>query len=177
MTSQVRKTELYLSLMPRSPRWYVAAIMVGYEATAVEHCSRQGFELYVPMLLDREIDQGRRVEVRRPRFKGYGFVSLDLDQDQWRSVNGTRGVRHLLPLHLERPSPLPIGFIERLQAEPEKVEEIIVEFAIDDLVRFISGPLASYSARIVGQDGDKLRARLDSGAVVHAPVHAVEAIE
>jgi transcription antitermination factor NusG len=174
MSQSLRKAELYASWMPRSPRWYVAAIMAGYEATAVEHCSRQGFELYVPMLLDRRIDQGKRIEVRRPRFKGYGFVALDLDQDQWRSVNGTRGVRHLLPLHLERPSPLPMGFIERLQAEPEKAEEIIIAFAVDDMVRFIAGPFASYTATILSQDGGMLRARLELGAIVHAAVDTVE---
>lgn len=148
--------------------------MAGYEATAIEHCYRQGFELYVPMMVDRQIVNGKRVETRRPRFKGYGFVSLDLDQDQWRSVNGTRGVRHLLPLHLERPAPLPIGFIERLQTEPEKAEEIIIAFAVDDLVRFIAGPFASYTATIVSQHGGRLRARLDIGAMVETTVDVVE---
>lgn len=178
MTASCRKYDLYASWMPRAPRWYVAVIMPGNEGIAIEHLVRQGFEIYIPMMVNRQVnDHGKWADVRRYRFRGYGFVSLDLDQDQWRSVNGTRGVRYLLPQHLERPTPLPVGFIERLMAMPEKTEQIIIEFAIDDLVRFVAGPFETYHARIVAQDDQKLRARLPSGAMVNTTTDAVELVD
>lgn len=153
MSYAIRKAELYASWMPRSPRWYVAAIMAGYEATAVEHLSRQGFTPYVPMLTERaRNERGKLIEVTRPRFRGYGFVRFDLDDNTWHAINGTRGVRHLLPQHRTQPLALPAGFVERLMAMPERIEDVLAEFATNDLVRVVSGACMGQSATVTGQD-------------------------
>lgn len=50
-----------------------------------------------------------------PLFPGYIFVELDPDRNQWRSVNGTIGVRNLISGD-GRPLPVPVGFVEKLLA-------------------------------------------------------------
>lgn len=46
-------------------------------------------------------------------FPGYLFVRLDLARQRWRSVNGTRGVAHLVG-GSGGPSPAPKGVVESL---------------------------------------------------------------
>lgn len=187
--TSARKAELYGSFIDRRPRWYVAAIMVGYEATALVHLARQGFESFIPY--GRPAEPARKYEIEPeyvragkklvatglPRFRGYAFVSLDLDCDQWRSVNGTRGVRHLLPLACERPIPLPMGFVERLRTEPGKADEILIEYAADQLVKIIAGPFAGNKATVRSQDkpGGRIRGELaESGWPVSLPIEEIE---
>lgn len=188
MGAATRKSELYASFIDRHPKWYVAAIFIGYEATASEHLARQGFESFIPY--GRPVEPAGKYEIEPeyvragkklvatglPRFRGYAFVSLDLDCDQWRSVNGTRGVRHLLPLACERPIPMPTGFVERLIIEPSKAEEILIEYAADQLVRIIAGPFAGSKATVRSQDkpGGKIRGELESGWPVTLPVEEIE---
>lgn len=171
-----RKDELYASLNPYNPRWYVVAIMPSMEATASEHLSRQGFEHCIPMQLERIIDKHSKiVETRHPRFRGYGFVRLDLDVDRWRSVNGTRGVRHLLPLHHERPLPLPVGFVEELKAQPEKAEEIVALFASNEMVRVLAGAWAGQQAKTLDQrQGGDVQIAFDNGMKAWVPPYILE---
>lgn len=174
--ARTRRDELYASLMPRSPRWYVMAVMVGREDTAIQHLERQGYSPCIPMLVDSVVDRHTQklVEVRRPRFQGYGFIWLDLEQDEWGPVKSTRGVRHLLPRFADRPSPLPVGFVERIQAEPEKIEQIIEEFATDDLVHFVRTSLVDQQARVIRQEGKAVQVCFPNGATHWTTVEAIE---
>lgn len=94
-------------------RWYVAATSVLREDVAEINLVRQGFRTFLPR---------RRTTVRQPRrfttghsayFPGYIFISLDLERDRWRSINGTLGVKSLLPGG-GPPTPVPKGFVESL---------------------------------------------------------------
>jgi transcription antitermination factor NusG len=55
-------------------------------------CTTRDSMVFLP-LREKTWRHAHRIEVRRvPFFPGYLFVALDLDHDQWRSVNGTIGV-------------------------------------------------------------------------------------
>ena len=85
-------------------RWYVAAALAGLEATAIYHLSRAGITAYSPTLVDR---------VAR-YFPGYVFVELE---GPWEAgiVNRTRGIHRMLPIHLDTPLALPVGFVEEFR--------------------------------------------------------------
>lgn len=102
-------------------RWYAAQLIhSGMLEIAEINLTRQNFTYFTPMALD-----GFPVEIE-PLFPGYIFVNLDIDYDQWRSVNGTRGVVGLLPRLAERPQALPDGLVEELQAEgPRPLNEAL----------------------------------------------------
>lgn len=84
--------------------WHALQFHAGMTDTGVRHLERQGFLPFVPKLRD-----GGTI------FPGYGFLELDLYEERWRTVNGTRGVIKLLPTHLEEPLALPAGFVEDLR--------------------------------------------------------------
>ncbi|MDO8837353.1 MAG: transcription termination/antitermination NusG family protein [Parvibaculum sp.] len=92
-------------------RWYVAAVQPGREDAVEVHLARQGFVSFAPRRL-KTVKHARRLTERKvPLFPGYVFVSLDLDLQRWRSVNGTFGVRSLVTAG-DRPSPVPRGLVE-----------------------------------------------------------------
>lgn len=112
-----------------SRRWYTIQLLPQLRQTAATNLSRQGFEAFFPLLRLRIT---RKKETIVPLFKGYAFVHLDLDEDRWRSVNGTYGVVGLIPKHLVRPQPNVEGFVERLKEHDPVTEtqfdETLAEF-------------------------------------------------
>lgn len=141
-------------------RWYVARAHPGMEETAERNLLRQGLDegsVFAPgTALRRSVFNRTKAMI----FPGYVFVRLDLDADicvlPWQRINHTRGVIRLLPSHLERPSPLPLGFIEELMVlvddgefDESRVVELIKRFAPGELVSVISGPLAGRSLDFV----------------------------
>ena len=77
-----------------------------------------------------------------PFFPGYLFVRLDLEQERWRSINGTIGVIRLVAFGSGgRPAPLPEGFVERLGAlSGSEGLENGEKLTAGDPVRVIGGP-------------------------------------
>ena len=96
-------------------RWYVVNTVPHQEARADLNLKRQGYEVWLPAT-SRVRRHARRVEtVRAPLFPSYMFVKFDVERDPWSSINGTFGVRRLL-CHGERPTPLPVEFVDALAA-------------------------------------------------------------
>ncbi|HYJ44037.1 MAG TPA: transcription termination/antitermination NusG family protein [Xanthobacteraceae bacterium] len=151
--------------------WYAVQTLAGHESTAALHLRRLRLWVFLPMspVVRRPGDSERRW---RPRFTGYVFVQLDLDQPGWQRVNKAVGVRHLLPVYLDRPLPLPHGFVERLMSQPDD-DSVLIEFGEHDLVRIIIGSL-DLLAEVERQDGERIRARLDNGAVIETRTASVE---
>jgi transcriptional antiterminator RfaH len=101
-------------------RWHAAYTQVQAEARAAQELSNQGFEVFLP-LYRRLRRHARKVQaVLRPLFPRYVFVAVDLERQRWRSVNGTRGVVHLV-CQGDRPATVPPGIVEGLRehADPD----------------------------------------------------------
>ena len=92
-------------------RWYAIQILPQFQSTAEFHLKRQDFTPFFPEI---ELRKSRAKTILQPLFKGYGFVQFDIDQDQWLSINGTRGVIHLLPKGKLYPDPMNQGFVQYL---------------------------------------------------------------
>ena len=76
--------------------WFVVQTQPRAEAKAKRHLINQGFTTYLPVYR-RRVRHARRSEIAlRPLFPGYLFVRLDPEQQRWRSINGTVGVRQIL---------------------------------------------------------------------------------
>lgn len=91
-------------------------VLPQFQQTAAHHLKEQEFESFFPRIR-RHLS--KKAFVDEPAFRGYGFVSLDLTEDPWLGVNGTRGVVRLLPAHRQFPLPMPVGWVERLiEADP-----------------------------------------------------------
>lgn len=86
--------------------WYVVHTQPRAEGQAVRHLEMQGYRVFCPRYR-RTIRHARKTKsVFAPLFPSYLFVHLNILRDQWRSINGTRGVVHLL-MQGGAPQPIP----------------------------------------------------------------------
>jgi transcriptional antiterminator RfaH len=123
-------------------RWYVVQAQPRREQLALVHLGRQNFETFCPTRIKVSRSGHKLVKGRVPFFPGYLFVSLDLDSERWRSINGTIGVMRLVGFGSGgRPAPVPHGFVERLLELEDGNCPTEDTLRAGDRVRVIGGPL------------------------------------
>jgi transcription elongation factor/antiterminator RfaH len=150
-------------------RWYAVASLPHRERGVELQLRAQGFAPYLPLIL-KTVRHARRLQsVKRPLFPGYLFVSMDIDRDRWRSINGTFGARGLVMVR-ERPSPVPDGLVESLQdrMDGEGLTRFSEDLSIGQSVRVLSGPFADLVGSLERLDAnDRVRVLLQvMGATV-----------
>jgi transcriptional antiterminator RfaH len=163
--------------------WCVAHTQPLKELVAQQHLLDQGYEVYMPRF-KKTVRHARKVEEKiAPLFPRYIFVGMDLDVVGWRSVNGTRGVSHLLMSNDLNPAKVPTRIIDELRAQ-EIGDGIVpvaslVNFVKGEKIRIVEGAFADQMAIFESMD-DKSRVRLlltfmGREMNMTLPVHAVEA--
>jgi transcription elongation factor/antiterminator RfaH len=124
-----------------SRRWYAVRSQPRKEAIAALHLRRQGFRTFLP-LIDKVVRLPTRTATTTAAFfPSYLFVSLSLQRDRWRSVNGTIGVQTLVSFG-DQPAPTPTGLIERLVANASEEGRVCFDesFVPGARVRIVGGP-------------------------------------
>jgi transcriptional antiterminator RfaH len=154
-------------------RWYVVKTLPRREIFAGEQLENQGFTVFLPKQV-KTIRHARRVHTTFAAFfPSYLFVSLDVERQAWRSINGTRGVSHLITQR-ERPVAAPAGVVEGLIAACDP-RGVLVEgpwLEIGQEVRITHGPFMDQTAvidRFGNAEGVRLLLEI-MGAIV--PVEA-----
>lgn len=130
-------------------RWYAVSLLPGREERAEWHLRRQGFAPFLPRQ-KRTVRHARRHLVRHAAFfPGYMFVSLDIEVDRWRSINGTVGVRSLI-MHGPRPVPCPPGLVEQFIAltDAEGLLNFSSTLEVGNAIRVLSGPFAELVGKL-----------------------------
>ncbi|NTZ43837.1 transcription/translation regulatory transformer protein RfaH [Altererythrobacter sp. SALINAS58] len=132
--------------------WYAAQTQPRKERLALTHLGRQSFTAQCPFVRRPRRVGGRVQNALEPLFPGYVFVSLDCEQERWRSVDGTIGIRRLVAFG-SRPAPLADGFIEQLSRLGDDAE---LSFAADlqqgDRVRVIGGAFDKLCGTLLSVD-------------------------
>jgi transcription elongation factor/antiterminator RfaH len=125
--------------------WYVVHTQPRAEGRAVYHLEMQGYPVFCPRYRRTVRHARKRRSVLAPLFPNYLFLRLDISRDQWRSVNGTRGVVHLL-MRDGRPQPVPTGIIEGLQSRTraDGTMDWTPTFKVGAAVRIADGPFAEF---------------------------------
>ncbi len=125
-------------------RWYVVHTQPHGEARAAGHLERQGFRTFYPCTRKVVRHARKQSASLAPLFPNYLFVELDLERDQWRSVNGTRGVVRLIA-NGDEPAAVPQGVVEALQKRMDSNGAVdwTLSFKVGDRVRIAEGPFAS----------------------------------
>lgn len=102
-------------------QWYVVEAQPNSEGRAHENLGRQGFQSFFPRIRKIRSHARRKELVLAPLFPGYLFVRFDREIHQWRSINGTYGVRRLVASDPWRPQPMPASAMTVLfnRCEPE----------------------------------------------------------
>src|SRR6478752_4459386 len=96
--------------------WYVAKTHYHQELLAKNELLRQGIRSFVPRYSRTRKVRYREVRTVRPLFPGYIFPQFDIGEDSWRFINSTYGIRKLMPVWCEFPTPVNDEIIESLLA-------------------------------------------------------------
>ncbi len=128
-------------------RWYVVKTQPRREIFAGEQLQNQGFEVFLPKQL-KTVRHARRAQtVMAAFFPSYLFVSLDLERQRWRSINGTLGVSHIVSRG-DKPVAAPVGVVEDLIAAADE-RGVLVRgpwLEIGQQVRITHGPFVDQLA-------------------------------
>lgn len=128
--------------------WYVVRTQAHMETRAKTHLTLQGYQVFLPLRVKTR-RHARKIEtVLRPLFPGYLFVCLDVAVEQWRPINGTVGVLHLITAD-SRPCPVPDGITEGIIARADERDVVKLQtdqFRAGDRVMISNGSLRGCEA-------------------------------
>lgn len=143
--------------------WYVVHTHSNAEGRALDNLMRQGFQTYLPRYRKRRSHAGRVEMVLRPLFPRYLFVAFDPEAVRWRAILSTFGVADLIRRG-ERPTPLPAGVVDSLQAQ-EAAGGLMPrepDLRPGEPVRVVEGPFAEFVGRVIAlKDSQRVTILLD----------------
>lgn len=161
--------------------WYVAETQPRKEALAALHLGRQNFEFFLPRFRKTRRHARKLDTVLAPLFPGYIFVRFDRERANWRSINGTFGVRRLICGEGGMLRSMPPRVVEQLQARcrGDIYETPLESFKPGQQVRITTGPFSDLTAQILSLD-DKGRVALLldilGGGVYHSETLSLEPV-
>lgn len=163
--------------------WCVAYTQPLKESLAKQNLLSMGYEVYAPRFTKMRRHARKVEEVLAPLFPRYIFVGMDFECAQWRSVNGARGVSHLLMSNDLKPAQVPCRVIDELRQQEISEEIVSVAslglFSEGDKVRICDGAFKDQEA-IFEALNDRSRVHLLLNFMgremkTTLPVYAVEA--
>ena len=141
--------------MSENAKWYVVHTYSGYENTVkatiektVESRHLQDVILAVSIPLETvtEItESGVSKTYDRKVFPGYVLIKMVYSDDTWHVVKNIRGVTSFVGTSSNDPIPLTE---EEVYAMGVEKKEIIVNYAVGDIVRILDGPLSSFTGTV-----------------------------
>ena len=141
-------------------KWYIVHTYSGYEnkvatnlETIVENRGLRDWiqEIRVPTETVVELKDGKKREVERKLFPSYVLVKMVMSDETWFIVRNTRGCTGFVGPG-GTPTPLTEAEVEALGVEKH---EIVIDYAVGDMVRIIDGPLENFTGRVEEIDADK----------------------
>ncbi len=129
--------------------WYLAQLKPNCARIADRNLKRQGFKTFLPMEDMTLKRKGRFATERRPVFPGYIFVSLDISQGSWSTINSTHGVTRLVSFGKE-PASIPPELMAQLQLRCDAEGKLLPPNLLQpgDQVKLTKGPFANFGAKI-----------------------------
>ena len=151
--------------MSDDSKWYVAHTYSGYENKVkanlekiVENRGLQDLilDIVVPMEEQIEIKDGKKKVSLRKVFPGYVLIKMIMNDESWYVVRNIRGVTGFVGPG-SKPVPLTEDEIKTMGVE-ETVP--IVDYAVGDNVRVISGPLENFIGVVEEINMEKKKVRV-----------------
>lgn len=150
-----------------SAKWYVIHTYSGYEAMVkdsllklIENNNLQNkvFDIQIPMeeTLEEKAN-GKKKLVERKKIPCYIFLKMIYSNDIWYLITSTRGVTGFVGPQ-GRPLPLTPEEVQRMGLETVAIN---VDFVVGDEVAIVSGPLESFSGKIVSLNGATQKAMVN----------------
>ena len=143
-------------------KWYVVHTYSGYENTVKATIEKtvesrqlqdQILAISIPLETVTEItESGVSKTYDRKVFPGYVLVKMVYSDDTWHVVKNVRGVTGFVGSSSNDPIPLSE---EEVYAMGIEKREIIVNYAVGDIVRILDGPLSSFTGTVEAIEVEK----------------------
>lgn len=129
--------------------WFLAQVRPNADHVARRNLERQGFSTFQPLETRTLVRRSKLVDVLRPFFAGYVFVTYPSTSVPWSLVNSTYGVSRLVKFG-NRPAIVPDSVMSDLlgACDPNGVISVQPAVAIGDNVEVIRGPLANFVGHV-----------------------------
>lgn len=116
--------------------WYVAVTHHRAELVAHSELTKQGVQAFLPRERISKIVRGYPQENVRPIFGGYIFTHFDIEQQAWRFINSTRGIKSLISSSPERPTRIRPEIMSALLArcDGEFIPSLVVDEVLADFI-------------------------------------------
>ena len=148
--------------MAETARWYVVHTYSGYEntvkATIEKTVESRGLHnqilaISIPLETVTEISEsGVSKTYDRKVFPGYVLVKMVYSDDTWHVIRNIRGVTGFVGTSSNDPTPLTE---EEVYAMGVEKKEIIINYAVGDIVRILDGPLSTFNGTVENIEIDK----------------------
>ena len=150
----------------KEPMWYVVHTYSGYEnkvKTDLEKTVKNReleeyfFDIIVPMEEQIEIKEGKRKTNLKKVFPGYVLIKMIVTEETWYIVRNTRGVTGFVGSGTD---PIPLTNEEIRNMGFEAVQVINVDYEVNDSVRVITGPLATFIGTVQEINKEKSKVKV-----------------
>ena len=125
--------------------WYLLQTKPNAHVTACENLRRQGFDVFLPLIIKTTKKNGKFLDIKTPLFPGYVFMGTSSDPIPWKSVNGTRGISKAVTLDGVYRS-VNTHIIEGLQQRCDEngIIQSLDDIALGDRAKIERGPFAEF---------------------------------
>ena len=137
--------------------WYLIHSKPREEKLAQENLERQGYEVYLPLILGRKKKRSRTIRSIQPMFPRYLFIRLSNQTDDWSPIRSTIGVANLVRFGM-KPAKVPEKLIENLKQNEndEGIHDLpSKELNVGDQVLIAEGPFEGCMATLFSQNSDE----------------------
>ena len=136
--------------------WYLIQTKPNAHVTACENLKRQGFDVFVPLIVKTTKKNGKFLNITAPLFPGYLFMGTSIDPIPWKTINGTRGISKAVTLDgIYRP--VSTHIIEGLQQRCDErgVFRSLNDIESGDRVKIERGPFSEFVCTVDQIKDDK----------------------
>ncbi len=143
------------SIIMNHSAWHLIHTKPRQEIEAKRQLERQGYTVYLPLLLKAKSKDGKQISAQLPFFPRYLFIHLTSGIDDWGPIRSTRGVSNLVRFGANVAC-IPEELIREIQAragddgyhheDPQKLNQ-------GDKINIIDGPLSGYEAIFQARHG------------------------
>ncbi len=149
--------------------WYVIHTYTGFEDQVSQSLQQRVeslgmgdfvYDIMVPTEKQVEIKNGKRKVVEKKIFPGYVFVEMSVTDYSWYVVRNTPNVTGFIGLGV-RPTAIDDKEIQTIKKRMGINEPTYqIDFAVNDLVRIVDGPLKDFEAVVNEIDEEKGKVRV-----------------
>ena len=125
--------------------WYLLQTKPNAHVIACENLRRQGFDVFLPLIIKTTKKNSKFVQTTAPLFPGYLFMGTSTDTLPWKNVNGTRGISKAVTLDgiYRSVSAHVIDGLKR-RCDKDGVIQNLNDIVAEDRVKIERGPFAEF---------------------------------